>query len=116
MNGQVELTDMIEGTETYEIKPLIYSLSLSCFKTVCPYCKMENPDATELKNAFMRIGRIRNNKKWYPYADKPLDYCPSCGKRFDTKCEVRMTKDFMKLNTEYVSKLQKDQQGRYREV
>lgn len=76
---------------------------------------MDNPDATEINNCTKRIDRIRNNKSWYPYADKPLDYCPSCGKRFNTNCEVRMTRDFIKLNEEYVSKLHKDQQGRYRE-
>lgn len=113
----MELSSFIPDVINYEVKPLIYSLSTVCFKTVCPYCKMDNPDATEINNCTKRIEKIRNknNRKWYPYADKPLDYCPACGKKFDTNCEVRMTKNFIDLNPEYVAKLHKDDKGRWRQ-
>lgn len=113
-DNQIELGDLIEGLETYDIKPLIYSLSLTCYKTICPYCKIDNPNATELNDCTNRIAMIRQEKSWYPYADKPLNYCPACGKRFDTNCEVRMTSNFIEMNKEYISTLYIDKQGRYR--
>ena len=36
MKGQLELFP--------KKKRLIYSRSLTCYKTVCPYCKVDNPD------------------------------------------------------------------------
>lgn len=98
------------------VKPLIYSLSLCCFKTVCPYCKAENPDSTDSKDCTKRDHRHRELKEFYPYFDLPLNFCPECGKEFDRdNCEVRMTKDFMAKNEEYVQKLWKDEKGKYRE-
>lgn len=94
MKGQIELSEILEGEglQTYKVKPLIYSLSLTCAKTICPYCKMENPDDTSIQNGFKRDRKYSN----LPYYDKPLDYCPSCGKRFDNvNLEVRKTKQYI---------------------
>lgn len=115
MGEQMELSSFIPDVINYEVKPLIYSLSTSCFKTVCPYCKAENPDSTDMNDCTKRDHIHRELKNFYPYFDLPLDYCPACGKKFDTNCEVRMTKGFMDLNPEYVAKLHKDDKVRWRQ-
>ena len=38
MDGQLKLSEFLNDCIDYKIKPLIYSKSLTCFKTVCPYC------------------------------------------------------------------------------
>ena len=111
---QIEGQMTIEGTQ--EIKPLIYSLSMSWFHTICPYCKCDNPNSTEIDDCTKRSYTIRQNKCFYPYIDLPLNYCPACGKQFDDEhCEVRMTNEFMKASPEYVAKLWKDEKGRWRD-
>lgn len=114
---QIEGQMTIEGTK--EIKPLIYSLSLSWFHTICPHCKCDNPDSTKMEDCTKRDRGVYSKsdiERFYPYWDLPLDYCPACGNQFDREhCEVRMTKDFMKLNPEYVAKLWKDEKGRWRD-
>ena len=70
-------------------KRLILSLSLTCHKTICPYCKMDNPDC----GAYHRgcTGENLGLKFW----DSPLDICPRCGKRYDREDpEVRMSRDY----------------------
>jgi hypothetical protein len=105
----------IEGQMTLEgcsdIKPLIYSLSMNWWRTICPYCKMDNPDSTEMNNCTKRLYKNKN----LPFFDLPLNFCPNCGKEFDTNCEVRMTKDFEKNSPVFVAKLVKDEKGRWRE-
>ena len=92
MDGQINLEDILEteGLETYKVKPLIVSMSLSCVKTICPYCKMENPDATEPLNCFKRWSKYKH----LPHYDKPLNFCPSCGKKFSGE-DVRKTKEYI---------------------
>ena len=60
MEGQLELFK----------KRLIYSKSLTCYKTVCPYCKADNPD------------QLKQNICFY------------CGKEFDPdNLEIKKSKD-----------------------
>jgi len=114
---QIEGQMTIEGTQ--EIKPLIYSLSLTWWHTICPYCKCDNPNSTQMNDCTKRDEGVYSKsdiERFYPYWDLPLDYCPACGKQFDDEhCEVKMTKDFMKASPEYVAKLWKDEKGRWRD-
>lgn len=67
------------------IKPLIYKQSLSSRYTVCPFCKFENPDY-ELTRRFSGL----------PYANEPLDICPSCGRQYDMEnVKVIKSKDVL---------------------
>lgn len=98
----------------YKIKPLIYSMSLNCCKTVCPYCKMDNPDRTEHNN---------NNKRYYtynvlPYYHKPLDYCPACGKQFDAvNLDIRKSKEYKEVEALGLKgAVAKDDKGKWYEV
>lgn len=71
--------------EDNKIKPLIYSLSLTCHKTICPYCKYENPD----------IESHHYKSSGNPYWCTPLDVCPSCGRLFDRdNKKIVMSKDY----------------------
>lgn len=116
MNGQIELSDIIggEGLQTYKIKPLIYSMSLTCYKTICPYCKMENPDADEPNNCLKRWSRY----KGLPYFDKPLDFCPSCGKQFDRdNLDVRKSKEYKEVEALGLhGMVARDEKGNWHEV
>ena len=116
MDGQIELSEMLEaeGLETYKIKPLIYSLSLTCAKTICPYCKMEDPDAFEPTNCFKRWNRYKD----LPYYDKPLDFCPSCGKRFDREnLDVRKSKEYKEVEALGLKGMvARDEKGNWYEV
>ncbi len=99
MDGQISLDEFMENCATYTIKRLIYSQSLTCYKTICPYCRIENPDSRR-------------------YGDRrPLNICKSCGKRFDdVNIEIKKSKEY-----EEVEKLglqgavYKDEKGRWRE-
>lgn len=86
----------------YKIRPLIYSQSLTTRKTICPYCKFENPDtrAWELQ--------------CLPYWDMPLDTCPNCGKRYEgiTEEKSRDLKEVEKLGL--TGAVHKDDKGRWR--
>jgi hypothetical protein len=111
---QIEGQMTLEGCK--EVKPLIYSLSLTCHKTICPYCKMDNPDSVDMKDCTKRYHVYREQKEFYPYFDLPLNFCPRCGKEFDRdNCEVRVSREYAKADPEYMAKLWKDEKGKYRE-
>lgn len=70
-------------------KPLIYSLSLTCHKTICPYCKFENPDSE------MNHQRAYATNRRLQFWATPLSVCPSCGKEYDRdNKKVIMSKDY----------------------
>lgn len=72
-----------------KIKPLIDYKSLTWYKTICPYCKFENPDSTENHTKF------RGTNNHLQYWQTPLDICPNCGKKYDRDHpEIKMTKDY----------------------
>lgn len=72
-----------------DIKPLIYSLSLTCHKTICPYCKYENPDSE------MNHQRAYATNRRLQFWATPLDVCPSCGRKYDRdNKKVIMSKDY----------------------
>ena len=74
MDGQIGLDEFIGGCENYTIKPLIYSMSLTCYKTICPYCKIDHPE------------------------DERGNICRSCGKKFDdVNLDVRKSKDYLEV-------------------
>ena len=85
---QMTLADFM-AIKPRNLKRLILSLSLTCHKTICPYCKMDNPDSEENHN------RIRGENLRLEFWDSPRDICPRCGKRYDRDfLEVRMSKDY----------------------
>ena len=68
-----------------KIKPLIYRKSLSCYETICPYCKCINPEDTEKRSPLY----LKEN------VGLPLEVCPSCGNVYDMEnMVVKMTKDY----------------------
>lgn len=100
MKGQLELFPKIE--------PLILSLTLTCHKTVCPYCKMENPDSTA-------------NRSWiynYPFKDEPLDICPQCGGKYDREnVKTVMSKDYAECERLGLKgAVRKNDKGKWEEV
>ena len=82
---QMSLFDMEPPRKILRGKPLIQSLSLTCHKTVCPYCKMDNPDS-------------ESNRGWihsYPYKDEPLNICLQCGNEYDRDHpKIVMSRDY----------------------
>jgi transposase-like protein len=85
MNGQMELDSFIEGCTAAKIKPLIYSQSLTCYKTVCPYCHLDNPE-----------------DRGFQYSDEerrlPKNVCRSCRKKFDdVNLDIRKSKDYLEV-------------------
>jgi len=97
----------------YKIKPLIQSLSLTCHKTICPYCGMDNPNADDYPDTTRR----RRDYKVYPHYSLPMDYCPNCGKKFDTeKLETKMSKDYAECERLGLKgAVYKDEKGKWRE-
>ena len=66
-------------------KPLIYSKSLTCYKTVCPYCGFDNPEDEDKRNALYSRENV----------GLPLEVCPSCKNVYDMgNMVVKMTKDY----------------------
>lgn len=98
----------------YKIKPLICSMSLTCVKTVCPYCKYENPDRTEFNNRSIR----HKSMTVLPYYDKPLDYCPACGKQYDAEnLDIRKSKEYKEVEALGLKgAVAKDDKGKWYEV
>lgn len=69
-----------------KVKSLIYSKSLSCHETVCPYCKLTNPDSENKRNALYSKENV----------GLPLDVCPNCGQKYDMEnMEIKKSKDYM---------------------
>lgn len=94
-DGQMSIFDFIEGQEKPEktkeeaIKPLIDSRSLTWHRTICPYCKFDNPDSME--NHTKGRGQSFHLEFW----QSPLDFCPNCGKKYDRYHPmIVMSKDY----------------------
>ena len=80
MAEQMTLSEFMNDCENYKIKRLIYSKSLTCYKTVCPYCHADNPDSRLL----------------YEHRKLPRNICNCCGKRFDDEnLDIRKSSDFL---------------------
>lgn len=91
---QMSIFDFIEDPEKPkktkgDIKPIIDYRSLTWYKTMCPYCKFENPDDPEKHT--QNYGRNYHLDHW----QTPTDTCPACGKRYDLKDpKIVMSKDY----------------------
>ena len=83
MKGQLELFP--------KKKRLIYSRSLTCYKTVCPYCKVDNPDREK------------------------RDTCYHCGDVFDdVNLDIRTSKDLAECEALGLKgAVKKDEKGRW---
>lgn len=67
-------------------KPLIYRKSLSCYETICPYCKCINPEDKEKRSPLYSRENV----------GLPLDICPSCGNPYDMEnMVIKKSKDYM---------------------
>lgn len=99
-----------------KIKPLIWSQSLTSQHSICPYCKMENPDSEKNRKECKNI-KGKDGKLVFPYCDLPLDFCPACGNQYDrVNHEIRMSKDYaecVKLGLH--GAVYKDEKGSWRE-
>ncbi|MBR3360032.1 MAG: hypothetical protein IKG39_01705 [Lachnospiraceae bacterium] len=114
---QMSIFDFIGDQEKSEktketIKPLIQSLSLTCHKTVCPYCKFENPDSMENHE------RFRGTNIRLQYWQSPLDFCPNCGKKYDRDHpKVIMSKDYAECEKLGLKgAVRKNEKGQWEEV
>lgn len=95
MDGQMTLDSFIDGCSVTKIKPLIYSQSLTCYKTICPYCRCDNPEPDR----------------------PPRNICRFCGKKFDdVNMEIRKSKDLMEVERLGLSgAVHKDEKGKWHE-
>ena len=107
---QMTLDDF--GIQTEKRKRLIQSLSLTWHRTICPYCKYDNPDSQENHQ------RFRGENMRLPYWDSPLDTCPNCGKKYDMdNLDVRMSKDYAECERLGLKgAVAKDEKGNWYEV
>lgn len=95
-----------------EIKPIIESHSLTWHRTICPYCKFDNPDSME------------NHEKFHAqnihlqYWQTPLDICPNCGKKYDRDHpKVIMSKDYAECEKLGLKgAVRKNEKGQWEEV
>jgi hypothetical protein len=68
-----------------KIKRLIYHKSLNWYRTVCPYCGLDNPDIESKRSALYSRENV----------GLPLDVCPSCRNVYDMEnMVVKMSKDY----------------------
>lgn len=66
-------------------KPLIYSKSLTWYKTVCPYCGFEGPEDKEKRSVLYSRENI----------GLPLEVCPNCRNVYDLEnMVIKMSKDY----------------------
>lgn len=95
-----------------KIKPLIQSLSLTWHRTICPYCKMDNPDSA------YNHERFRGQNARLRFWDSPLDICPNCGKRYDRdNLDVRMSRDYAECEALGLKGcVRKNEKGKWEEV
>lgn len=102
---QLRLDDF--GIQTEKIRPLIWSLSLTCHKTICPYCGMDNPDS-EYQRKYSAL----------PYSKSALDICPCCGNRYDRDHPVtKMSKDYAECEKLGLKgAVRKNEKGQWEEV
>ena len=86
MKGQLELFPQRKG--------LIYYKSLTCYKTICPYCKADNPDV------------LRD------------DTCFYCGREFDPiNLTVKRSKDLEEVEALGLKgAVRKNSKGKWEEV
>ena len=83
MKGQMELFP--------KRKKLIYYKSLTCYKTICPYCKADNPEK----------GNV----------------CKYCGEEFDTELDIRKSKDYLEVEAlRLKGAVRKNAKGKWEEV
>ena len=66
-------------------KPLIYSKSLSWYRTICPYCKMDNPDSEDYRSELYSRENV----------GLPLEVCPNCRNVYDMEnMVIKKSKDY----------------------
>lgn len=68
-----------------KIKRLIYRKSLNWYRTVCPYCGLDNPDDEYKRSALYSKANV----------GLPLEVCPSCRNVYDMEnVVIKMSKDY----------------------
>lgn len=115
---QMSIFDFIGGaekpkvTKAESIKPLIDYRSLTWYKTMCPYCKFENPDSME--NHTESRGRNIHLQYW----QSPLDFCPNCSKKYDRDHpKIVMSKDYAECEKLGLKgAVRKNEKGEWEEV
>ena len=66
-------------------KPLIHCKSFTWYKTVCPYCRLDNPDDEGKRNALYSKENV----------GLPLEVCPNCRNVYDMEnMVVKKSKDY----------------------
>lgn len=115
--NQMSIFDFMNNQENpemtkEEIKPLIDYRSLTWYKTMCPYCKFENPDSME------NHSRNRGQNIRLEYWQSPLDFCPNCGKKYDREHPViKMSKDYAECEKLGLKgAVRKNEKGQWEEV
>ena len=104
MDGQITLDSFMEGCSNTKIKKLIYSQSLTCYKTICPYCRCDNPE-----------------DRGFQYSEEerrlPLNVCRCCRKKFDNvNLEIRKSKDLVEVEKLGLhGAVHKDEKGKWHE-
>lgn len=110
MMGQMELSEYIPELQQ-KPKPLIWSLSLTWCHTICPYCKLDNPDSEYNRKYIF-------SKRNHPYLSNDLSICPHCGKKYDTQnVQIKKSKDYAECEALGLKgAVQKNDKGQYEEV
>lgn len=85
---QMSLFDMEPPRKILRGKPLIQSLSLTWCRTICPYCKLDNPDSENKRKWIF-------SKRTHPYLSNNLNICPQCGNEYDRDHpKIVMSRDY----------------------